>query len=229
MVGADSAESIAASSTVGAARCAGTCWWAGATAREGARRSLSNVVCAPESARVSFGGGQSRASSKRGLWGSRGPVVSPRLAQQRTNAEKHRQRAEVLAVQCDAVTAGVLAEECVTYRSPVRDCCGRQELLVMCSSPGAARSWCAQAVECVNSCPMLRAAGVRRVCDGCDAAGVRCAVDGARRGGRSKTVLALGRSRAPRAGTGTGLAQAGRQQREQKRVRAGAGGAGCRA
>jgi hypothetical protein len=83
----------------------------------------------------------------------------------------------------------------------------------MCSSsPGDARSWCAQAVECVNSCPMLGIDDLGRVSGICDAAGVLWEVEGVGRGKRSKTLLPLGRSWAPRAGMGTGRAQAVQRQ-----------------
>jgi hypothetical protein len=122
--------------------------------------------------------------------------------------------------------AAVSAGECVTYRLLVRYRRGRRELLVMCSSsPGTARSWCAQAVACVTSCPMLRAAGLACVCAMCGAAGVPCEVEGVGRGGRSKTLLPLGRSWAPRAGMGAGQAHAGRQQLQKMRRGTGASAA----
>jgi hypothetical protein len=100
----------------------------------------------------------------------------------------------------------------VTYRSAVQGRRGRRELSVMCSSPGDARSWCAQAVESVNSCPMCGIVLLECEYRVCDAARLRWEVEGVGRGERSKTLLPPGRSWALRAVLGTVHADAERQQ-----------------
>jgi hypothetical protein len=83
----------------------------------------------------------------------------------------------------------------------------------MCScSPGDARSWCAQAVESFNSCPMLGTTVLECGSGEGDAAGLLWKVEGTGRGEQPKTLLPLGRSWAPRAVLGTGHAKAVRRQ-----------------
>jgi hypothetical protein len=100
----------------------------------------------------------------------------------------------------------------VTYRSAVQGRRGRRELSVMCSSPGDARSWCAQAVASVNSCPMLSVMLLQCGYRACDAARALWEVEGPGRGERSKTLLPLGRSWALRAVLGAVQATAVRRQ-----------------
>jgi hypothetical protein len=73
----------------------------------------------------------------------------------------------------------------------------------MCSSPGDARSWCAQAVRPVNSCPMLRLGVLECVCEERDTGGLLWAVEKVGRGQGPKRLLPLGRAWAPGAGAAT--------------------------
>jgi hypothetical protein len=209
---------MAASSTVGADSCVGAGGCEGADVAERPGCSLFCVDIAPmHTCIVSFEALHGCADPVCGL-GACEPrshlrCLSSVDATARQKRQGHHQHPEQLIEQRCRVGDAVVAEECMTYRWSAQCRCGCRDLSVMCSSsPGDARSWCAQAVRPINSCPMLRLRVLGCVCEARDAGRLLWAVEKRGRGQRSKRLLPLGRAWAPRAGATARAAYGRRQQ-----------------